>query len=157
VPVCFAAAAVLAVALSRGVGVLWGAPLALVVAAVLAEALPVPIEGVAAGPTSFSDVFIAAAAGIYRWRGAAQVGALTMLLVELYTRRPLLRLLYNSSLYVLAGAAAGAVGQSIPHRYRTGLLGSLAFYVVDVALLCAVVARTRKEPYHRVARSFYAS
>src|SRR5919198_3132485 len=157
VPVSCGAAAVLAVALSRGVDVLWGAPLALVVAAVLAEALPVPIEGVAAGATSFSDVFIAAAAVLYGWRVGAMVGALTMLLVELYTRRPLLRLMYNSSLYVLAGAAAGVVGDAVPDRYRTGLVSSLAFYAVDIALLCAVVARTRNEPYHRVARGFYAS
>jgi signal transduction histidine kinase len=157
VPVCGAAAAVLALALSRGVDVLWGAPIALVVAAVLSEALPVPIEGVAAGATSFSDVFIAAAAVLYGWRVGAMVGALTMLLVELYTRRPLLRLIYNSSLYVLAGAAAGVVGDAVSDRYRTGLLSSLAFYVVDIALLCLVVARTRNEPYHRVARGFYAS
>src|SRR5439155_1459894 len=107
VPVCVVAAAVFGLAISHGIDFLGGGALALLIAAVLAEAFPVPIEGVAAGATSFSDVFIAAAAVIYGWRVGAVVGALTMILVELYTRRPLLRLLFNSSIYVLAGAAAG--------------------------------------------------
>ena len=157
VPVCVVAAAVFGLAISHGIDFLGGAALALLIAAVLAEAFPVPIEGVAAGATSFSDVFIAAAAVIYGWRVGAVVGALTMILVELYTRRPLLRLLFNSSIYVLAGAAAGFAGHAVSVRYRTGLLSSLAFFVVDVALLAAVVSRSRNEPYRHVARSFYAS
>jgi signal transduction histidine kinase len=156
-PVCIAAAGVVGFALSQGLDFLRGPVLALLVAAVLAEMFPVPIEGVTAGATSFSNVFIAAAGVLYGWRAGALIGALTMCLVELYSWRPVMRLLYNSSLYVLAGAAAGLVGQSIPERYRTGLLSSLAFYLVNVALLSAVVSRTRNEPYRRVARSFYTS
>jgi signal transduction histidine kinase len=47
--------------------------------------------------------------------------------------------------------------QSLSERHRTGLISALAFYLVDVALLSAVVARSRREHYVRVARSFYLS
>src|SRR6266508_1411787 len=90
-PVCAAGAAVLALALSRGLGNLTGPVLALLLAATLAEAFPVPIESVAPGETSFANVFIAAAAALYGWRSAVLVGVLTMLLVEVYRRRPPMR------------------------------------------------------------------
>jgi len=157
IPVCLGAAVVFGLALVHGATMLAGPPIALLAAATLAEALPVPIEGVAAGATSFSNVFIAASATLYGWKVAAVVGVLTMLLVELYRRRPVVQLLYNSSLYALAGAAAGAVAQTRPEQYRMGFLSTIAFYAVDVALLSAVVARARRASYLSVARTFYRS
>src|SRR6266498_3679508 len=74
-PVCLAGIAVVVLALSRDLGEFAGPVLGLLVAATLAEAFPVPIEGVAAGATSFANVFIAASATIYDWRAAAVVGA----------------------------------------------------------------------------------
>ena len=44
--------------------------LALLVAAAIAEALPVPLEGVAAGRTSLATIFIVAAAALYGWAPA---------------------------------------------------------------------------------------
>src|SRR5919201_5905600 len=67
-PVTLAGVVVLGIALSHGVGPLAGPVIALLVAATLAEAFPVPIEGVAAGTTSFANVFIAATAALYGWR-----------------------------------------------------------------------------------------
>jgi signal transduction histidine kinase len=156
-PIALAAAAVCSVALSRGIDILWGPVLALLVAAVLAEMFPVPIEGVRPGATSFAGVFIAGSAALYGWRAGALVGALTMLLVELYSWRPVVRLFYNSSLYALGGAAAGAIPHVLPTHYRTGILSLAAFYVVNVGLLSAVASRIKGEPYLRVARSFYVS
>src|SRR5262245_2477707 len=129
----------------------------LLVAAALAEAFPVPIEGVAAGATSFANVFIVAAAVLYGWRSAVVVGALTMVVVEVYRRQRPVRLIFNSSLYVLAGAAAGLVAELTPEHYKTGLGSAGAFYLVDVALLAAVVACIRKRSYFQVARTFYIS
>jgi len=154
--VCAAAWALVGLAISEGIHPVVG-PLVLLAAATLAEALPVPIEGVTAGATSFSNVFIAGVGTLYGWRPAVIVGALTMLLVEIYRWGPPVKLVYNSSLYVLAGAASGAVAEAVPEHYRLGLASSAAFYFVDVALLCAVVARSRRESYFGVARSFYLS
>src|SRR5581483_368619 len=129
----------------------------LLVAATLAEAFPVPIERVAAGATSFANVFIAAAAVLYGWRTAVLVGAGAMLLVEMRLRRPANRLVYNSALYVLGGAAAGLVSAAMPPGLRLGLGSSLAFYAVNIALLGAVVSQARRESYLRVVSSFFSS
>jgi signal transduction histidine kinase len=157
IPACSAAAVVLGLALWGGVSPLVGPAAALLVAATLAEAFPVPIEHVTAGSTSFANIFIVTAAVIYDWRTAVVIGALSMLAVEVYRRTPLVRVVYNSSLYVLAAAAAGLAAQPLAEQYRTGLLSSLCFYLVDVTLLAAVLARIRRERYVYVARSFFIS
>jgi signal transduction histidine kinase len=157
VPVCAASVGVLVLAFSGGLESLAGPAVALMVAATLAEAFPVPVEGVSAGATSFANVFIVAAAVIYGWRAAVVIALLAMLLVEFYSRAPVVRLLYNSSLYVLSAAAAGLIALPLSDQYGTGAVSSLAFYLVDVALLAAVVARSRGESYPKVARSFYVS
>src|SRR6185437_13984042 len=76
VPVCAAAAAVVGLALAQGGASHLAGP-----AATLAEAFPVPIERVAAGATSFANVFIATAAVVYGWRTAVLIGAASMLAV----------------------------------------------------------------------------
>src|SRR5438093_9964674 len=74
--VCLAGAAVVGLALWGGLHMVPLPVAALLVAATLAEAFPVPIEGVAAGATSFANVVIVATAVLYGWRSAILVGAL---------------------------------------------------------------------------------
>ncbi len=157
VPVSLAGLAVFGLAVAGGVGVLASAALLLLVAAILAEAFPVRIEGVAAGATSFANLFIVAAAVLYGWRAAVLIGALTMLVVEVHTRKSALQLVFNSSLYVLGGAAAGLIAQAITVQYLRAVVAALAFYAIDVALLAAVVASSRRDRLVHVARSFYLS
>src|SRR5689334_7134766 len=90
--------------------------LLLVAAATLAEAFPVPIEGVAVGSTSLATIFLVAAATIYGWAAAAVAGFLAMVLVELGRRRPFSRIAFNCGVYVLAGAASGGVAD----RFQDG-------------------------------------
>jgi signal transduction histidine kinase len=156
VPVTLAGAAIVAVALATGVSAPWPA-LALLAAATLAEAFPIPIEGVTAGATSFGTVFVAAAAALYGWQEAALFGAGAMLIVELRLRRPLLKVAFNSSLYALSGGAAGVAAGLMPAGLGLGFASSLTFYVVNVSLLTFVLARVRGERYVRVARRFYRS
>jgi signal transduction histidine kinase len=156
VPVTLGGTAVVALALFRGVSPLW-AVLVLLAAATLAEAFPIPIEGVAAGETSFGTVFVAGAAALYGWQEAAVVGACAMLIVELRLRRRLAKVAFNSSLYALSGGAAGLAGALVPHGFRFGLGCSLAFYVVNVSVLTIVLARVRGERYLRLSRRFYRS
>jgi signal transduction histidine kinase len=158
VPVCTAAAALVGFALwDGGLRNLAGPAIALLLAATLAEAFPVPIEHVTAGATSFANVFIVTAAVIYGWRTAVLIGAMAMIAAEVYRRAPLVRVSYNSALYALAAAAAGLSADALPDRFRVGLLSSLCFYLVDVILLAAVLARIREERYLPVARSFFLS
>ena len=126
--------------------------LALLAAAITAEAFPVPIEGVAAGRTSLATIFIVGTAVEYRWAPAALVGFGTMFVVEAARRRGPARVAYNASLYALAAGAAGAgaalsPGNDIPSLVAAALTASALFYVVDIALLTAVVTRSRRQPY----------
>jgi signal transduction histidine kinase len=166
VPVTLAAAGVIAaaawsfVASSPRLGTLAGLG-ALFLAALVAEAYPVPIEGVAAGRTSLATVFIVATAAIYGWAPAALVATLTMGIVEGARRRPFSRISYNTALYALAAAAAGAAAGPLDSAELAilalgTLLGSVAFYLVNIALLAAVVARSaRDNPLRLFARYLY--
>jgi signal transduction histidine kinase len=133
--------------------------LLLVAAATLAEAFPVPIEGVAVGSTSLATIFLVAAATIYGWAAAAVAGFLAMVLVELGRRRPLSRVAFNSGVYVLAGAASGGVADRIQDGTLLALsLGAIAaaitFYVVDITLLAAVVTRSRGVAFAPALRNY---
>ena len=125
----------------------------LLVAATLAEAFPLPIEGVNAGATSLAIVFIVATAAIYGWPEAALVGLLSIALVELAERkRPPIRAIFNTGLYVCAATVAGLAaehwrGGDLWDIVIAGFVGSAAFYLVNMALLSAVIARLRSENF----------
>jgi signal transduction histidine kinase len=136
--------------------------LALLAAATAAEAFPLPIEGVNVGTTSLAIVAIASTAVIYGWAEAAVVGFLAMALVESARRRPLSRIVFNTGLYIcgaiLAGlAAAVATGDSLGALVLAACLGSVAFYLVDMLLLSAVVARVRQMSYAQSLGRYLAS
>jgi signal transduction histidine kinase len=163
-PVALAGAVTLAAAIARlateGLG--WhdlvGIAL-LITAATLAEAFPVPIEGVAVGSTSLATIFLVAGATIYGWAAAAVAGFLAMALVELGRRRPFSRIAFNCGVYVLAGAAAGGVADRFQDGTLLGLaLGAIAaaiaFYAVDITLLAAVVTRSRGAPFARTLTNY---
>jgi signal transduction histidine kinase len=135
--------------------------LALLLAAVAAEAFPLPIERVPIGRTSLATVFIVAAATIYGWAAATVVAVLTMALVELGRRRPPSRVSYNVALYALSAAAAGGAASlvadsSISSLALGTLLAACAFYFVDISLLAAVVSRSTREPVIEFLRGVVA-
>jgi signal transduction histidine kinase len=121
----------------------------LLAAAAVAEAFPVPIEGVAVGSTSLATIFLVAAATVYGWAAGAVIGFLAMALVEVGRRRPFSRIAFNSGVYVLGGSAAGAAAAGLQSGTLLQLvLGAIAaataFYLVDITLLAAVVSRLRR-------------
>jgi diguanylate cyclase (GGDEF)-like protein/putative nucleotidyltransferase with HDIG domain len=126
--------------------------LALLVAATVAEAFPVPIENVPVGGTSLATVFIVGTAVLYGWPAATLVALLTQLIVESARRRPLMRVAYNTSVYVLAAGAAGLTalpfdGDGFLSLSAAVLLAATAFYAVNLPLVAAVVARWAREPF----------
>ena len=137
--------------------------LALLGGAFVAEAYPVPIEGVAAGRTSLAYIFIVGAAVIYGWPAASIAGALTMGLVEIGHRRLPSRILFNTGLYTLAAGAAGAAASAVHLDGLADLLvataaASAAFFLVDITLLSAVVAEATGRPFLPVyGRSTYST
>jgi signal transduction histidine kinase len=131
----------------------------LVGAATLAEAFPVPIEGVAVGSTSLATIFLVAAATIYGWAAAAVAGFVAMGLVEAARRRPFSRAAFNCGVYALAAAAAGAIASRFQDGTLLGLaLGAIAaagmFYAVNITLLAAVVTRLRGVGYRPTLMSY---
>jgi signal transduction histidine kinase len=137
-----------------------GAGIALLIAAAtLAEAFPVPIEGVAVGSTSLATIFLVAGATIYGWAAAAVAGFLAMALVELGRRRPVSRVAFNCGVYVLAGIAAGGAAAELQDGSLLGfVLGAIAaavaFYLVDITLLAAVVTRSRGVAFAPALRNY---
>jgi signal transduction histidine kinase len=128
----------------------------LLVASTLAEAFPLPIEGVA-GTTSLAIVFIVATAAIYGWPEAALVGLISIALVEAERKRPPIRGIFNTGLYVAAAALAGLAaahwrGGTLSDIVVAGFLGSAAFYGVDMFLLSGVIARVRNENFFGTLR-----
>src|SRR5436190_8933192 len=86
----------------------------LIAAATLAEAFPVPIEGVAVGSTSLATIFLVAGATIYGWAAAAVAGFLALALAEFAWRRPFRRAAFNCGAYVLGAAGAGGAADRFP-------------------------------------------
>jgi signal transduction histidine kinase len=131
----------------------------LLVAAILSEAFPLPIEGVNAGATSLAIVFIVATAAIYGWPEAAVVGLITMVLVEVERRKPPIRAIFNTGLYVCAATVTGLAaahwrGGNLWEIVVAGFVGSAAFYGVDMFLLSAVIARLRGQNFFVTLRRY---
>ena len=131
--------------------------MALLVAAAFVEAFPVPIENVPVGGTSLATVFIVGTASIYGWAPAVVVGVVTQLLVEVIRRQPAVRVLFNTSVYALGAAAAGAVCAAVSNEGFGWLalevaLASTAFYAVNIPLVAAVVSRWAREPFLSLLR-----
>jgi signal transduction histidine kinase len=136
-------------------GLVWLAALA---AATVAEALPVPIEGVGAGTTSFATVFIAATAAELGPEASASLAALAILIAHARRQMPLIRRLYNVFLYCLAGAAAGFAALAIPDQaWSAGgvAVAAAAFYIVDVGMLTLVFAANSGEPWLQTAKMMF--
>jgi diguanylate cyclase (GGDEF)-like protein/putative nucleotidyltransferase with HDIG domain len=158
VPVALSGFALLAIAIERFAAsspdpaVLAGV-FALLLAATFVEAHPVPIEGISSEGISLAAVFIVGTAVIYGWAPAVIMGFLTRALIELFQRRPAIRLSYNSAVYSLGGAAAGiaaSVGAKeagVASLLLQVLLAAAAFYAVNIPLIAAIIARWSREPF----------
>jgi diguanylate cyclase (GGDEF)-like protein/putative nucleotidyltransferase with HDIG domain len=135
-----------------------GGVLALWVAATFVEAHPVPIEGISSEGISLAAVFIVGVAVIYGWAPAVVIGFLSRGIIELIQRRPVIRLVYNSAVYALGGAAAGgaaAVAESeggVAPLLLEVMLGAAAFYAVNIPLIAGIIWRWAGEPFFPLLR-----
>jgi diguanylate cyclase (GGDEF)-like protein len=130
----------------------------LLIAAIFAEAFPVPVDNLPGGKVSLAATFILGAAMIYGWPAAVIVGLLTRGTLEIAERRPPVRLLYNSALYALSGFAAGLAVLPFSKHESVGMLlvevvaGAAAFYFVNVPLIAAIMARSQRKPFGPILR-----
>ena len=122
---------------------------ALLLAAAIAEAFPLPIQGIPIGATSLASLFVVGTGALYGWEAATVVAFAVQLIVEPIRRQPVIRLAYNASVYSLAGAAAGLTAEALSGTV-VGIevpLATAAFYAVDLCLVALVVSRSESEPF----------
>ncbi len=136
--------------------------LVLLAAAAVAEAFPVPIEGVAVGGTSVATIFLVAVAVVYGWAAAAVAAFFAMALVEVARRRPISRIAFNCGIYVLAAVAAGAAAagfddDSLLQLVLASIASAAAFYLVDITLLSAVLARLSRGGFASSLRGYVSA
>ena len=132
-----------------------GGFLAILAAATLAEAFPVPLGGVPVGGVSMAAIFIVGAALLFGWAPAAVLACVASTLVHLRQRHDAAKLVYNGAVYALAAAAAAAlVGghETVASLVAAGFLGSCVFWVINIALVVAAVWRVaRQDPLAMLA------
>jgi diguanylate cyclase (GGDEF)-like protein len=123
--------------------------IALLLAAAIAEAFPLPIQGIPIGATSLASLFVVGTAALYGWEAATIIAFAVQLLVEPIRKQPLIRLAYNTAVYSLAGAAAGATAAALDETVVALAVpaATAAFYAVDLGLVALAVARAEDDPF----------
>jgi diguanylate cyclase (GGDEF)-like protein/putative nucleotidyltransferase with HDIG domain len=131
---------------------------AMTVAIALAERFPVPVDGMGAGGVTVGFVFAVSSIVLLGWPAAVLVVAIGPTVTHLIGRRPLVRVAYNGSMFALSALAAGAVidqihGDSAAIVVAQVLVAAFIYYwVVNLALISAVLAASSGRPYFQVAK-----
>ncbi len=130
----------------------------LLAAIALAERFPVPVEGMGAGGVTVGFVFSAASIVLLGWPAAVLVVAGGPSVTHLIGGRPPIRVAYNASMFALSAFAAGAVIDQI-HGASAGavvarlIVAAVVYYwIVNLALISAVLAASSGKPYLEVAK-----
>jgi diguanylate cyclase (GGDEF)-like protein len=118
----------------------------LLVAMVLAERFPVPVEGMDAGGVTLGFVFAVSALVVFGWQVGVIAAAGGPTITHLVGRRPPLRVAYNGSMFALS-ALAGGLAIELIHGHSVGVLlarlalaAFLFYWVVNLVLISAVLA-----------------
>ena len=135
-------------------------PLVLLAVSALAEAFPVPVAALPAGNISLSAITIVGAALLFGWPAAVLVGFGARASIDIGRRRPLVRLVYNGAVYALCGLAAGVVADALPADgvgmlFVRAIAGGAAFFLVNVPLVAAIVARWARKPFVPIVREWF--
>ena len=128
----------------------------LLVAMVLAERFPVPVEGMDAGGVTLGFVFAISALVVFGWQVGVIAAAAGPTITHLVGRRPPLRVAYNGSMFALS-ALAGGLAIELIHGHSIGaLLARLAlaaflfYWVVNLVLISAVLAADSGQNFFRL-------
>jgi diguanylate cyclase len=119
---------------------------ALLLAGLVAEAYPMPVEKLPTGSVSLADVFFVGTALLFGTPEAILAAVIVRLTVDLTQRKPKVRVVYNCAVYALsagaAGVAASAVGsETVAQLVLQVLSAAAAYYVVNVTLVAGALSR----------------
>jgi diguanylate cyclase (GGDEF)-like protein len=125
---------------------------ALLAASTFASHFPVPIEGPNAGGVSLSFVFAASAIVLFGWDAGVLVAFAAPVLIQTLEHRPMLRIVYNGSVFALAALVAGLIVELVDGTGTGALIAKVAIsastqYAINLVLISLVVARTSRRPF----------
>jgi diguanylate cyclase (GGDEF)-like protein len=124
---------------------------------VLVERFPVPVEGIDAGGVTLGLVLAVATIVLFGWQAGLFVAAGGATATHLLGHRPPLRIAYNGAMFSLAAATSGLAlrvihGDSLLALVaRVTLCAFLYNWVVNLALISAVIAASSGKPFLRIA------
>jgi len=130
---------------------------ALLAAIAVAERFPVPVEGMGAGGVTVGFVFAIAAIVLLGWPAAVLVVAVGPTVTHLIGKRPPVRVAYNASMFAVSALAAGVVIDQIHATSAAAVVAQVAlaafvyYWIVNLALISAVLAASSGRPYFQVA------
>ncbi|HVU79597.1 MAG TPA: HD domain-containing phosphohydrolase [Gaiellaceae bacterium] len=108
---------------------------AFLLASILAERFPVPVDGADAYGVSLGFVFAVAALVLFGWAPATFVYVTAPALVQLADRRPFIRTVFNAGVFGICSTLAGLV---LHQLHGSDALASLAQVSITAAILYAV-------------------
>jgi diguanylate cyclase (GGDEF)-like protein len=124
---------------------------------VLVERFPVPVEGIDAGGVTLGLVLAVATIVLFGWQAGMFVAAGGATVTHVLGHRPPLRIAYNGAMFSLAAAISGLALRVIHGDSLLALVGRVALcaflynWVVNLALISAVIAASSGKPFLRVA------
>jgi diguanylate cyclase (GGDEF)-like protein len=132
--------------------------LGLLVAEMLAERYPVPIDGVDSGGISLSFVFPVAIAVLFGWAAAALVAFIATAVVQSLGHRPPIRVAFNSAVFAIAAACAGLAvipltDGSLTSTVIAVTVAGLVDNTIDMLLIAGAVSLSSDKPYWPIMRS----
>ena len=118
---------------------------ALLIASLVAERFPVPLEGIDTGGVTLTFVFGVAAIVLFGWAAGVLVFFAAPALMHFVEHRPPIRVAYNAAVFALAAAAGGALVALVDGAGTAVLLAEVvlcasAQYLTNMILIAAVVA-----------------
>jgi diguanylate cyclase (GGDEF)-like protein len=131
---------------------------AFLVASLLADRFPVPVEDLDANGVSLAFVFGVSAIVLFGWAAGVLVVFATPAIMQLVEKRPPTRIAYNASVFAITAAASGWTLESLHGEgpgitvARVGVAASVS-YVVNLMLITAVVAAATRNSWLRQIHS----
>jgi diguanylate cyclase (GGDEF)-like protein/putative nucleotidyltransferase with HDIG domain len=123
---------------------------AFLVAAILTERFPVPVEGADANGVSLGFVFAVAGLVLFGWAPATVVYVTAPTLVAVFRRNPPIRTLFNAGAFGLVGALAGWTLTQLNGSGSAAILGKVAatsaiVYTVNLLLVTLAISASGSE------------
>jgi diguanylate cyclase (GGDEF)-like protein/putative nucleotidyltransferase with HDIG domain len=130
---------------------------ALLAASTFASHFPVPIEGPNAGGVSLSFVFAASAIVLFGWDAGVLVAFAAPVLIQTLEHRPVIRIVYNGSVFALAALVAGLLVELVGGTGTDALIAKVSLsastqYAINLVLISLIVARTSRRPFLELIR-----